>query len=378
MNNPNPLESDMETIKRFIHFRIPMSICNFRCSYCYLSHRDSAYEGIQPVMNYTPSQVGYALRKERLGGAAYINMCGDGETLLLRDLPAYLFNFLTEGHYVEVVTNLTITPVLEEILRFPKELLEHLEFKCSFHYSELKSKNKLEVFAENVRKIWRSGASACVELTPSDELIPQIDEIMEFSLRNFGAFPHVTIARDDRTKEIGYLTALSPEEFYKHWQRFNSSFLNFKKSIFGRRQTRFCYAGAWSYYIDLCTGEARQCYCGKHLGNLFADPDSPLPERPVGKCPLPHCYNGHMLLTLGLIPANNYPGYGDLRDRTTLNGQHWLNPKFKQFINTELQQSNHPYSLVKRAVMCTQMKIADTYDALRFRLGRLKRAALNR
>ena len=74
------------------------------------------------------------------------------------------------------MTNLSYTPNLEKFLSWDKELLKHLEFKCSFNYLELKKKGLLDVFADNVNKIWAAGASANIEITPSDELIPFIDE----------------------------------------------------------------------------------------------------------------------------------------------------------------------------------------------------------
>ena len=280
-----------------------------------------------------------------------MNFCADGETLLTKDLDLYVKALVEEGHYAEVVTNLTCRAPLEKFLSWDKALLEHLTFKCSFHYLELKKKNKLDLFADNVHRIWESGASANIEITPSDELIPFIEEVKEYSFRNFGALPHLTIARDDRTKGIDYLTDLSPEEYDRVWKQFDSSFWRYKKSIFGKRQTGFCYAGSWGYYIDLTTGDATQCYCGKHLGDLFAHPESPLPDQAIGQCPIAHCYNGHALLTLGLIPHECNTHYGDIRDREKLDGGHWLRPELKAFLNSQLEEQNKEYdSLQKRRV----------------------------
>lgn len=373
----------MDKIKKIILFRIPMSICNLRCHYCYLSQRPVHFQGIQPEMKYSPEEVGYALRKERIGGLAYTNFCADGETFLLKDIDKYVKAVVEQGHYAEVVTNLTVTPVLDKFLAWPNELLKRVEFKCSFHYLELKAKNKLELFAENVNKIWTAGGSANIEITPSDELIPYIDEVMEFAMKRFGALPHLSIARDDRTKEIDYLTNLPLSQYDAAWGRFNSDFWKFKKTIFGVRQVNMCYAGAWSLYVNLCNGEATQCYCGKVLGNIFSDPNATIPSTPIMKCPLAHCYNGHMLLTLGLIPqkaitqrinTTNIPGYGDIRNRQRADGTEWLQPELKAFFNSRLEESNAELSPIGKL----QLRVDNSIYNLRRRLGNVKGFIYNR
>ncbi len=325
-----------------------MSKCNFRCSYCYLAQRPIHYEGLQPKMEFTPEEVAYALRKERVGGLAYLNFCADGETLLTKDIDSYVKVLVEEGHYAEIVTNMTITQVIERILKWESELLSHVEFKCSFHYLELKRRNLLNVFASNVEKAWNAGASVNIEITPSDDLIPYLDEVKEFSLKNFGALPHLSIARDDRTPRIDYLTNLSMYEYDKIWGAFDSDFWQFKKTIFGKKQREFCYAGKWGIYVDLTTGDATPCYYGMSLGNVFANPDKPLPEKPIGKCPIAHCYNGHMLLTLGYIPRKYTTRYGDIRDREREDGFHWLQPQLKAFFNSKLEESNEELNCIQK------------------------------
>lgn len=330
----------MDKVKKLIFFRIPMSICNLRCHYCYLAQRQECYQGIQPTMKYTPTEVATALSKDRIGGIAFINLCADGETLLIKDLDLYVKELVKEGHYCEIVTNLTISSALDKFLSMDKNLLEHIEFKCSFHYLELKKKNLLNTYIANVKKIWNAGASASIEITPSDELIPFLDEVKDLSMREFGALPHITIARDDSTEDIGYLTKLSMEQYDIIWSTFNSEFWKYKKSIFGVHQMNFCYAGSWSLYIDMTTGIARQCYCGKCVGDVFEDISKPLPEIPVGLCQLPHCFNGHAFLTLGNIPNLTSVRFGDIRNRRRNDGSEWLQEDMKNFLNTALIESN--------------------------------------
>ncbi len=339
----------MDKVKKLILFRIPMSICNFRCHYCYLAQRPTHYEGNQPTPSLTPEQFGYAFRKERIGGLAYGNFCADGETLLVKNIDSYIKAFVEQGHYVEIVSNMTVTPMLDKILAWPKDLLAHVEFKCSFHYLELKQKRKLDVFASNIKKVWAAGASANIEITPSDELIPYLDEVKEYSLNNFGALPHITIARDDRSSAIDYLTELPMAEYDKVWSTFDSGFWRYKKTIFGKYQEKFCYAGAWMLYVDFYNGDCQKCYAGPFLNNVYANLDVPLPSEPIGRCPLSHCYNGHMLLTLGLIPGATPVRYGDIRNRERADGGgYWLNSQVYNFFDTKLEESNEEWSPIRR------------------------------
>lgn len=337
---PRLSESVNSGVKKVFTLHAPVSICNFRCHYCYLAQRAEHYQGVQPEMKYSPEQVARALSPKRLGGLAYFNICAQGETLLLKDLDLYVKRLAELGHYHEIVTNCMITPMLEKILAFDKELLAQIEFKCSFHYLELKKRNLLDRFAANVNKIWDAGASACVEITPSDELIPYIDEVKEFSLKNFGALPHITIARDDRTEGIEILSKLPQDEYYRTWGQFDSPFFDYKTTVFGKRQEEFCYAGLWSAWINLATGQAKACYCGRELGDVFADPESDFPTHPVGKCTIAHCYNAHVWMNWGLIPHATNLTYAYLRNRVRSDGREWLQPKLKAFFSTHLCDNN--------------------------------------
>lgn len=327
-------------MKKAFLFAIPLSVCNLRCHYCYLSQRPSSYEGVIPEMRYSPEQVAYATRRERVGGGCFFNLCADGETLLLPDIARYVELLAREGHYIEVVTNMVLTKKLEPLLELGPDVLSHVEFKCSLHYLELEKKGLLGRFADNVKAAWAAGASCNIEITPSDELVPEILAVKEYCMENFGALAHLSIARNDATSGIERLTKMPLDEYHAAWDQFDSSFFSFKNTVFGVKQTGFCEAGSWMYYVDMSTGNARQCYKGCRLGDVFEKPDEPLPSRPIGRCLEPHCYNGHMLLTAGLIKGITDVGYGDIRDRERADGTHWLNPELKAFFNTKLGDSN--------------------------------------
>lgn len=321
--------------------QVPSTLCNFQCQYCYLPLRNNFKKGNQACFLHSPEHVRKALSKERLGGTCYFNICAAGETLLAKNITKYIQELLKEGHYCEVVSNMTITPVLKEICTWDRKLLSHLEFKCSFHYLELKQRNLLDVFQNNVNMCWNAGASTNIELVPHDELIPYIDEIKDFSMKYFGALPQLTIARNDATNDIEKLTNLSEDEYERIWGQFDSTFWQFKMKIFGEKRTEFCYAGERLLDIDLATGYTSQCYCTKCSQNVFEDISHPISFIPFGKnCPYPHCFNGHFLLTLGCIPGFCDTTYAELRDRTRIDGTHWLQKEFYDFISQKADAEN--------------------------------------
>jgi hypothetical protein len=202
-------------------------------------------------------------------------------------------------------------------------------------------------FCENVAKVRNAGCSVSVEITPYDDLIPDIDAIKTFSMERFGTLPHITVARDEINRKNGLprYTKLPKEEYEKVWGQFDSELFRFKSAIFQQKIRSFCYAGQWDFVLDLPTGNARQCYCGDFLQNIFQDIALPLRERPVGTyCQQHHCYNGHAFLTLGLVPEYSCPSYADMRDRVCTDGSHWLSPRMAAFFSQKLYENNEELS----------------------------------
>lgn len=333
----------MDKIKRFIDIFVPVTTCTLRCHYCYITHRH-LFGGPLPKFRYSPEHVRKALSIERVGGPCLINMCGEGETLLPPQITDYIKELLEEGHYVMVVTNATVDARFNEMAKWSKELTSHLFFKFSYHYMEFKKKNLLDKFFNNVRKMRDSGCSFTIEATPSDELIPYIDEMKQACIDNVGAVNHVTVARDEHKEfeaELPILTKMSREDFSKTWSIFDSDFFSYKMKIFGQKRREFCYAGQWSFRVNLATGETTQCYCTYFKQNIFKDLDKPIIFRPIGNnCKQAHCYNGHAFLVLGLIPELETPTYGEIRNRVCKDNSEWLQPAMKSFMDTRLYQSN--------------------------------------
>ena len=328
----------LDKIKKFIDCYIPITTCNFRCPYCYIT-QNNRWNDALPEFKYSAQYVRKALSKERLGGTCLLNMCGGGETLLPPYIIELLKELLEEGHYIWVITNGSLNKRFEEISKFPKNLLYRLAFKFSFHYLELKRLNKLEDYVKNIKLMQDSGASFSIEITPYDELIEYIAEIKEFSLKNFGALPHITVARNENTKDREILTKLSKEEYGKVWSQFNSEMFNFKLSIFLVKRKEFCYAGNWSYFLDM-GGNLKQCYSYFEEENIFEDTQKPIKLKTICKCLDPHCINGHAFLTWGTIPSLKTPYYSQMRNRIQSDEKEWLNPYMKEFCSHKLEENN--------------------------------------
>lgn len=328
----------MDKIKRFITCNVPVQVCNFRCSYCYIPQKNGgrAYSG---EVDRLPHPVEYTARcfdPERLGGLCFLNFCAPGETLLYGELIPLVKALCEEGHYCSIVTNGVLSKKFDEIVEtFSAEECFRLFIKFSFHWMQLKEKNLFDVFVENVNKMKRAGVSYTIEITPHDELVPYIEEIKTFCLKRFGALPHITVARNEATKEIELLTKYSREVYKRIWSQFDSTLFDFKFAVFNARRTEFCRAGELTLNLDLGSGRYHQCFKGAYLGNIY-DLKKPLCLRPIGRCKMPHCFNAHGYISLGAIQTlsdgTNIPTYAAERDRICADDSSWLSPVYRKFI----------------------------------------------
>ena len=351
----------MDKLTRFVECYINTQTCNLRCHYCYITQR-RLFNSKLLKLTHTKDEVKKAFSKERLGGCCLINLCAGGETLIADEVIDVARAFLENGHYVMIVTNGTLTKQLKKFCDFPENMQKHLFFKFSFHYLEFKRLNLLESFAKNVNMIANTGCSYTIEITPSDELIPYIDEIKEFSINNFGALPHITIARDDRTDSINHLSNLTWEEYKKTWATFDSELFRTKTQIFYTKRKEFCYAGEYSINVELESGKITQCYCGKVLGNIY-DLEKPINFQAIGCfCSLAHCYNGHAFLTLGNIPELELKTYFELRNRKTKDGKNWVKSEMKNIFSQKLYNNNKEYSEDKKRFVEIDNKLASLQE----------------
>ena len=60
----------MDKIKYFFECLIPITVCNMKCHYCYVSQRHNRTMEM-PKLPYTPERISNSLSVRRLGGGIY-------------------------------------------------------------------------------------------------------------------------------------------------------------------------------------------------------------------------------------------------------------------------------------------------------------------
>lgn len=177
-------------IKRFFECLIPVTVCNLKCSYCYVIQRD--YRNMKLAeLKYTPAHIGKCLTRKRLGGECFFSICGAGETLAQPETLEIAHELLKNGHVVNITTNGTLRNRFQVLQNFSKEERERLHFSFSLHYLELKRLKLLDTFFDNVNFVKSIGCSFIVQINLCDEYIPVLDEIKSICMDKIGAWPQV-------------------------------------------------------------------------------------------------------------------------------------------------------------------------------------------
>lgn len=335
----------MEKYKRFIECTVPGTACNMKCKYCYVSQLESASTKDIAHFKSSPEIIGKSLRQDRIGGCAYINICGIGETLLPRELPEIIHNILLQGHYVNVYTNGSISSRFDELCKIPSELLKRLSFSFSFHYLELCRLNKLQVFFDNFAKVKAKGCSVICNMVLDDDYLPYIDEIKQLTKSNLGAYPQISFPK--KANRWGNFSSLCKDENKSLCigKEFSSLYLDFTEKYYNYNKRKFCYAGAWSFYLDLATGNISKCYGHSWRQNIYENIDIPIKYAAVGN----HCFSracgGGLFLPMGIVPKLHAPCYSILKDRPEAG---WYTAEYKEFLSHQLFESNTQYGFGKR------------------------------
>lgn len=330
-----PPDEENEMV-RYIGINVKENNCNLDCNYCYLSNDPFRRIRNANLKNpHNPKYIRCCLSRKKLGGSCLIGITGTGETMLADKLTDICVELLKEGHYLHIVTNGTCIKHVIELVNKAGKYAKHIIFKLSFHYQQLKENNMLDVFKNCVDFIDNSEASYTIELMPHDEIVDDILEIQDYSLNNFGALPHLTIGRDDRSG-ARLLTSMSAEQYFDVWGLFDSSLFDLKKKYYLVNEKN-CQAGNLSCYIDLLSGKISRCYFNDNVGNLYLDNlDSFKFESVRNSCPIKYCYNCHIFAPLNILRNFPCPTYTDVRDRVKTDGTHWIKPDMRRFLSIKL------------------------------------------
>ena len=357
----------MDKIIKYIDVMIPMQACTLRCSYCYLSQVNHSFSGGLPHFDFDAKFFRKALSKQRVKGVARINLCGDGETMLIPDLIDFVQELLNEGHWVDIVTNGTVTKTMNQLTLLPSDYKQRLFLKISLHYIELKKRNMLDSFFQNIDTIRKSGISFSLLLTGSDDYIPYIDEIKRVCIEHVGALPHVSFARNDDKPYAPLQSKYKQNEYHKLWSQFDSALLTFQNQIFGIKRKEFCMGGAWTYVLNMQTGELRNCHNSLVIQNIYENLTEPIKEEAIGHfCRARHCVCGPIWLTLGAIPEMETPLYSEIRNRICADGTEWLTAAQKEAMSIKLANGNN------KPTMSYKLQ-ADTHTFLKIYIPKIKR-----
>lgn len=327
-------------MRRFIECLIPITACNLKCSYCYII-QEGRRKNEKAHFQYSPDHIGKALSIERLGGVSLISITGSGETLIPKELPIIVAEILKQGHFVNITTNGTLSNQMRAVLDATKEFHAHLHFSFSFHYSELKKKNLIETFFNNIRMAKESGCSILLQINLSDEYFKDWDEIKRLSYENVGALPQVALTRDESTGEYRILTRHSESEYIAKAREMKSPLFEYTLKNFNVKRTEFCHAGLWSAKLNLATGEMTGCYGNGIRQNIFKDINKKIEWAPIGNnCCFKYCFNSSHFLSQGVIPCFSPDiSYGSLRNREEAE---WYTQEMKAFLYRHLYEFNEP------------------------------------
>lgn len=230
---------------------------------------------------------------------------------------------------------------MKQLAALDPSYTERIFLKISLHYIELKKHNLLDEFFLNIDTIRKAGISFTLLLTGSDDYVPYIDEIKDACFRNVGALPHISFARNDTAPAAPLQSKFDRVTYTTIWKQFDSPLFDFQSKIFGEKRHEFCMGGAWTFALNMVTGELRQCHISILTQNIYEDINKPIHLKPIGHfCKTSHCLCGPIWLTLGAIPSMTSPNYLQMRNRRCIDGTEWLTEVQKESMSQKLSDNN--------------------------------------
>lgn len=354
----------MEKIVKFVECLLPVTACNLKCGYCYVIQEDRRQMQV-PKLQYDMDTIQHALRKERFGGTCYFSICGAGETLIPEYIVELVHRILENGHYVNVTSNGTITRRYQEMMdTFPEEYRQRLHFAFSLHWNELERLHMTDRFFENVKRVRDGGCSVVVQLNMCDEYLPHLEEIKERCMKELGALPQIAVTRKEDgfpVKHVDFHTAGTREDYIAAGRQFDSPLFEYTLRNFCVNRKEFCYAGDWTYQLNLQSGLLKRCYCSCVVQNIFKETEKPVFQLAVGHaCNSLYCNNSSHFMALGVIPELDGPSYAQLRNRPEAN---WYTPEMQEVLGTKLSETNEVYGTGKKLLSAA----AGVYDKIAYK-----------
>jgi len=347
----------MEKIKRFIECLMPYYNCNIKCDYCYVVQGN--YRGKKGLQfDYPLDVMKRALTKERFGGMCFFSICAGGETLAPPQTVPIVKMLLENGHFVNVTTNGTLAKRIDELCALPTEYRAMLHLSCSLHYLELKRTGLLDVFFDNVTKLKTAGISFFIQTAVYDGYESYADEIRRLCIERAGAMPQAYVTRRNEKNGYSYFGELSDEKYIALGRSFDSPLFEFTLENFMKRQKGFCYAGDWSFILDLGSGILTKCYSGEGRQQIFSAPEKPIRFEAIGRCRSIYCVNSSHFMSQGIIPGVPALSYGELRNRPAAG---WYNDTARELLTGRLYESNRQYSRVKRLEIWAKEMLAGCF-----------------
>lgn len=329
----------MDKIKYFFECLIPITVCNMKCHYCYVAQRHQRTMKM-PSMPYSPQHIAKALSKERLGGLAYISICGAGETTMIKELPDLCYELTKDGHYINITTNGTYGKFFEKLYEIcSAEQLSHINFSFSLHYLELVRLKAFDKFFNIIDDVKNHGCSFMVQFNLCDEYEPYLEEIKKLCIEHVGAYPQIAATRDEinLSNDIRLYTKHTKEDYVASVSDFKSPLFDFTMKNFMVKRKEYCYAGKWGGTLNMSTGVLRPCYSSPIYQNIFDDLSKPIKWISVGyHCTSPFCMNSSHFISWGMIPSFQAPSYGELRNRKMIKGGEWYSPVMKEILSQKI------------------------------------------
>lgn len=252
-------------------------------------------------------------------GGADIVVIGSAETLLVEPIIPFVHGLLGYGHIVTIVTNATLTERIKELVNVREEYRKNLIVKASLHYLELKKRNLLNVYFDNLKYIIESGVSCYPFITISEEYLPYIDEISENCQAFLGIKPQCSPCIEvNDSDSIWYHSRFKPEITDELLKKLDNAFDTriFSEIVKNRElnpQEHFCYAGLWSFGVDFATGKMSKCHNVPLEKNFYEDKELELKEPIACSCGIESCCLQYNFFAEGLIPDyNSGMLYGDM------------------------------------------------------------------